>query len=287
VLGLAQADAEGNVNVSKFGSRLAGAGGFINISQSARKVVFVGSFCAGDAEVAVESGGLRVMRDATARKFVAQVEHRTFAGRYAAARGQEVLYVTERCVFRLHPQGLELIEVAPGIDMQRDILDRMDFAPIVSEVGEVRTMDARLFLDQPMGLRDRLVGMPFDARFRFDAGRNTLFINFERYEVRTAKTIDAIARKIDSICGPVGRRVHAVANYEGFVIDPRLEDAWTHSAEQTGQRWYVGITRYATSAFLRAKLGAALARRRLSPLVFETEEEACAALSGSGAMTTP
>jgi propionate CoA-transferase len=276
VLGLAQADAEGNVNVSKFGPRLAGAGGFINISQSARRVVFVGSFCAGDCDIAIEDGRLRVARDAASTKFVAQVEHRTFAGRYAVARGQEVLYVTERCVFQLHPQGLELIEVAPGIDVQRDILGRMDFAPIVREV---RTMDARLFLDQPMDLRDELIGMPFDARFRYDPNRNTLFINFERYEVRTAKAIEAIARKIDSICAPLDRRVHAVANYDGFVIDPRLEDAWAQSISGTTERWYDGITRYTTSAFLRAKLGNALARRKLSPHVFETEGEACAALS--------
>ena len=275
VLGLAQADAEGNVNVSKFGPRLAGAGGFINISQSARKVVFVGSFCAGDCDIAIEDGRLRIARDAVSAKFVAQVEHRTFAGRYAAARGQEVLYVTERCVFRLHAQGLELIEVAPGVDVQRDILDRMDFAPIVRDVG---IMDARVFVDQPMGLRDQLVGMPFDARFRYDTLRNTLFINFERFEVRSAKTIDEIARKIDSICAPLDRRVHAVANYEGFVIDPRLEDAWAHSIGKTTERWYDGVTRYTTSAFLRAKLGDALARRKLSPHVFETEDEACAAL---------
>jgi propionate CoA-transferase len=152
----------------------------------------------------------------------------------------------------------------------------MDFAPIVRDV---QIMDARLFLDQPMGLRDQLVGMPFDARFRYDAVRNTLFINFERYEVRSAKMIDAIARKIDSICEPLGHRVHAVANYEGFVIDRKLEDAWAHSISGTAERWYDGVTRYTTSAFLRAKLGDALARRKLSPHVFETEEEACAALS--------
>lgn len=133
ILGLAQADRMGNLNVSKFGSKLAGAGGFINISQNARKVVFVGTFTA--------AGG-------TTRKFVHKVEHRTYSGEYAARRGQEALFVTERCVFRLvlnnGQSGLELIEIAPDIDVERDILALMDFRPAISP--HLKIMDARLFL---------------------------------------------------------------------------------------------------------------------------------------------
>jgi propionate CoA-transferase len=149
-LGLAQADSHGNLNVSKFGPRLAGAGGFINISQSARKVVFVGTFTAGDLQVAVEDGALRILKDGQARKFVKEVEHRTFSGPVAAAAGKEVLYITERCVFGLRPNGLELLEIAPGVDLQRDILERMDFVPLMGE--QVRYMDARIFRDAKMGL---------------------------------------------------------------------------------------------------------------------------------------
>ena len=218
-LGLAQADAEGNVNVSKFGPRLAGAGGFINISQSARKVVFVGSFGAGDCELAFEAGGLRIVRDAAARKFVAEVEHRTFSGRHAAAGGQDVLYITERCVFRLRPDGLELVEIAPGVDLERDVLARMDFAPIVA--SPLKTMDLRIFDSEPMGLRAQLLEIPFDARFKYDPDRNTLFINFERYEVHSLETIEAIRRKVAEICAPLKRRVRAVVNYEGFVLGSR------------------------------------------------------------------
>ncbi|MDO9620184.1 MAG: acyl CoA:acetate/3-ketoacid CoA transferase [Pseudomonas sp.] len=152
-LGLAQADAAGNLNVSKFGSRLAGAGGFINISQNAKQVVFLGTFSAGPQYIRIENGLLRIIKDGELRKFVAEVEHRTFAGHQAAERGQPVLYVTERCVLRLTLDGLELIEVAPGVDIQRDILDRMDFTPIVRAP---QLMDARLFLPAAMGLSEQL-----------------------------------------------------------------------------------------------------------------------------------
>ena len=143
VLGLAQADREGNLNVSKFGSKLAGAGGFINISQNAHKVVFVGTFTAGGLEIAVENGRLRIVKEGATRKFVDAVEHRTYAGRFAWARGQSALYVTERCVFRLSEGGIELVEVAPGIDIERDIYAQMDFRPAVS--ADLKIMDAALF----------------------------------------------------------------------------------------------------------------------------------------------
>jgi propionate CoA-transferase len=149
-LGLAQADKAGNLNVSKFGRRLAGAGGFINISQTARKVVFVGTFTAGSLDVAIEDGTLRILKEGKARKFVAEVEHRTFSGSEAWKRGQPVLYITERCVFRLGPDGLELTEIAPGVDLERDILAHMDFKPVMRTPPTL--MDARIFGHGRMGL---------------------------------------------------------------------------------------------------------------------------------------
>ena len=278
-LGMAQTDAQGNVNVSKFGPKLAGAGGFINISQSARKVVFMGSFCAGPGEVQVQDGELRILHDSSARKFVSAVEHRTFGGRYAAERGQEVLYITERCVFRLRADGLELTEVAPGVDLQRDILDRMDFVPLM---GSVQPMDARLFQPEPMQLRKNLVGIAFDARFSFNAELNTLFINFEYFEVRTLERVKAIEDKVEQLIRPLHRRVHAVVNYEGFVLDREVEDAWAECVQRLVARFYDRVTRYTTSAFLRAKLGNALASRQVAAHIFETQAEAQAALQAAG-----
>ena len=277
-LGMAQTDAQGNVNVSKFGPKLAGAGGFINISQSARKVVFMGSFCAGPCNMDVHEGKLRILQEATARKFVPEVEHRTFAGQYATQRGQEVVYITERCVFRLRTEGLEMTEVAPGVDLQRDILDRMDFVPIMKSV---QPMDARLFQIEPMQLRKSLVGVAFDARFSFSPELNTLFINFEYFEVKTMERVYAIEEKVERLLQPLQRRVHAVVNYEGFVLDREVEDAWAECVQRLVSRFYDRVTRYTTSAFLRAKLGDALASREVAPHIFETEAEARAALVAS------
>jgi propionate CoA-transferase len=157
-LGLAQADACGNLNVSKFGTRLAGAGGFISISQNAKKVVFVGTFTAGHLAVSIADGCLKILHEGESQKFVDVVEQRTFSGEYAFKHGQRVLYVTERCVFRLIETGLELIEIAPGIDLERDILGQMGFRPSISPT--LTTMNSAIFQSNPLGLRESMLAVP-------------------------------------------------------------------------------------------------------------------------------
>jgi propionate CoA-transferase len=270
-LGLAQADKEGNLNVSKFGPRLAGAGGFINISQNAKKIYFLGTFTAGGLEIAVVDGKLLIERDGRTKKFVNKVEHRTFSGSFAAQNDKEVLYITERCVFQLTKEGLELIEVAPGVDIKRDILDKMDFEPIVRHPRE---MDHRIFRAEPMGLREEIVRLPFDARFSYDDEHNILFVNLSELVVKTQEIIERFKRRIQSIVEPLGHKVYAVVNYDGFELDRDFEDAYLEAVKEVGDRYYHGVTRFTTSAFMRAKLGDALRGRGVAPHIYESEDEA-------------
>jgi propionate CoA-transferase len=251
VLGMAEVDAEGNVNVSRFGPKLAGAGGFINISQNAKTVVFAGTFTAGGLDVKVGDGNLTIVQEGRESKFRAQVEQITFSGARAAALGQRVLYVTERCVFELTARGLVLAEIAPGIDLQRDILDRMAFRPIVDSP---RTMDARLFGTAPIDLRGLLLDPDLSRRIHYDAAQRTLFLNFQHLRVKSAAEIDAIRAAVMAQCEAIGQRVDAVVNYDGFQIAPGLEDEYAAMARETQQRFYGNVTRYASGAFRRMKV---------------------------------
>lgn len=141
-LGAAQIDAAGNVNVGRFGTRFAGVGGFVNITQTAKRLVFCGTLTAGELEVRVHQGKLKIVREGSIRKFIRQVELLTFSAQRSREIGQEVLYVTERAVFQLTPEGLELIEVAPGIDIETQVLAQLEFRPIVRAPAVMRMPSA-------------------------------------------------------------------------------------------------------------------------------------------------
>jgi len=261
ILGLAQADRHGNLNVSKFGSKLAGAGGFINISQNARKVVFVGTFTA-------DKGATR--------KFIDEVEHRTYSGEYAARRGQEALFVTERCVFRLvldgGMSGLELIEIAPGVDVERDVLAHMDFKPSIS--ADLKPMDARIFAPTAMNWRADFLALPLEQRLVYDAQQELFFVNFEGFEVGDAATIERICAMVAERLAPLGRKVPAVINYDNFSIVPELLDNYVAAVNGLAERYYSKVTRYAHSTFMRASLGRAFRRIEKDAALFANSAEA-------------
>lgn len=270
-LGMAECDEAGNVNTSAFGGKLNGCGGFINISQNARSVVFAGTFTVGGLDVKVEKGELKIVQEGRSKKFIRQVEQNTFSGPFAQERAQPVIYVTERCVFQLTKEGLELIEVAPGVDIERDILPHMEFRPIIKQPV---LMDTRIFRDEPMELVKDLLNLNLCERVSYDAPRNILFLNLEGFVVRTKADIDDLREAIIEGCKEAGKRVNSVVNHDGFKISEALYDDYAEMIEYLMEHYYATTTRYATNGFLRLKMQEALKKRGLAPHVFERREDA-------------
>jgi propionate CoA-transferase len=154
VLSFAEIDKEGNVNVSKFGDRVSGVGGFINISQNAKQVVFVGTFTTAGLKEKVDNNKLEILSEGKVNKLVDKVSQISFSGEYAKMKQQKVLYVTERAVFELTKDGIMLIEVAPGIDIDKDVLAQMEFKPLISK--QIKIMDPDIFSDRPLNLRTKI-----------------------------------------------------------------------------------------------------------------------------------
>jgi propionate CoA-transferase len=261
-----------------FGGRLNGCGGFINISQNARSVVFAGTFTVGGLETVIEDGQVKIVQEGRSQKFLPAVEQITFSGPYAQKRSQPVIYVTERCVFQLTDEGLELIEVAPGIEIERDILPHMGFTPIIKHPA---VMDARIFRDEPMELLSDLLNLNLPERVSYDAERNILFLNLEGWHCRVKSDIDDLRKVLVDACKKAGKRVNSVVNHDGFRINENLYDDYASMIQYLSANYYLTTTRYATSAFLRLKMEEALSRRGLAPHVFERREDAQAFLEGA------
>ncbi|MEP0961823.1 MAG: CoA-transferase [Roseobacter sp.] len=277
-LGLAQADQFGNVNVSRFGSRLAGAGGFINISQNARAVVFAGTFTVSGLAVSIANGQINIEREGLHSKFLKQVEQITFSGHRAARLGQQVLYVTERCVFELTRKGLKLIEIAPGIDLERDILSLMDVRPII---GDLIDMDPRIFKSAAMEIRTDLLHLDLPKRVALDAEQNTLFLNFEKMRIRTFADVSLVRQAVETVCAPHLRKVDVVVNYDDCRIDDDIVAQWAAMVLSLQKQYYLNVSRYAGSAFMRMKLSEVFPEHRTH--IFETKDQADLYLSSKKA----
>jgi propionate CoA-transferase len=274
-LGSAEMDKEGNVNVSKFGPRFVGPGGFINISQNAKKVVFLGTFTAVGLKMAIADGAVRIDQEGREKKFVDRVEQITFSGKYAAAKKQSVLYITERCVFSLSEEGMELVEIAPGIDLEKDILALMDFKPVMKV--KPRLMDARIFKPEPMGIKNEILSVPLEARLTYNQEENIFFVNFENLYVKSSDEIQKIKHLVEKMLKPLGRKVYTIVNYDNFNILPELVDEYTDMVTYVMQ-FYEKVTRYTTSTFLRMKLGEELEKRDVAPYIYESRVDAGKAL---------
>jgi propionate CoA-transferase len=264
------------VNVSKFGPKLAGAGGFINISQNARTVIYAGTFTAGGLKISVDDGTLKIDQEGKVKKLIEQVEQVTFSGAQALIRKQRVLYVTERCVFELTEQGLELMEVAPGVSIEHDILPHMAFKPIVNEPRE---MDACIFREAEMGMAATFGHLDLSDRLHLDVSADTLYLNFSGLTLHSEQDVEDIVSAVTEKLASLDHKIKAVVNYDGTRIDESVMDSYAKAVQRLMETHYTDVTRYTTSAFLKMKLGDALQHRDVAPHIFETQAEARAALS--------
>ncbi len=269
-LGMAEVDREGNVNVSRFGPKFAGAGGFINISQNAKAVYFLGTFAPRN-NCRVEDGQMRILDEGPAQKFVNKVGQITFSGKYARQRKQTVYYITERCVFRLASDGLELVEIAPGVDLERDILRRMEFRPLISP--DLRLMDARIFQEGLMGLHQQSP-MSLDERLQYQEAENVLYINFEGLSLETPEDVQRLAQYLDQRFAAFGKKFNVIVNYDNFNLNPSATDAFFAMVKRNQELYFLSSTRYSTNAFFRHQLGEDFAQADLAQTIYRNFDEA-------------
>ena len=224
------------------------------------------TFTAG-AKVAIGDGRLHVVADTATRRFVRRLQQRTFSGAYARRRGQQVHYLTERAVFRLTDAGLLLTEIAPGVDLERDVLAHMDFAPTIA--ADLREMDPRIFRDEPMGLsRHSLVDL--DDRLVHHAEDNVLYVNLEGLHLDTAEQARELATYLDRRLTAFGHRVHAVVNYDNLELGPTAEDTFFTMIRDSTEKHFLSATHYSTNAFFRHQLGRRFTQAQLGQTIYPT-----------------
>jgi propionate CoA-transferase len=208
---------------------------------------------------------------------VEQVEHVTFSGAYAVKKQQPVMYITERCVFVLTEAGMELVEIAPGVDLEKHILTQMAFTPVIKQPPAV--MDSRIFLEPAMNLKSDLMSVPFSERLTYDPDENFFFVNFEGLVIRSYEIIEQIEAAVTEKLSALDKKVYTIVNYDNFEISPELVDDYTDMVKRVVDRYYTGVTRYTTSTFMRMKIGDALKNRGVAPHIYESRHDAHTALA--------
>ncbi|CAB9499997.1 Caffeate CoA-transferase [Seminavis robusta] len=257
-LGAAQISPEGDVNVSRMSKdRLTGPGGFIDISQSTRTVCFMTSLTAKGLKVETPGDGtLKIAKEGQVKKLVPKVMEKTFSGDEAVRRGQNVLYVTERCVFQrtAKAEKLELIEIAPGMDLQKDILDQMEFEPIISP--NLKLMDTRIFNPDKMGVTSEIFGS-LEDRCVYREHQHTLFIDLFGITLNEEEDVDWFYEGLQSIMHPLVENkgpIDIVANYDGFDIRKGLEEKYVEKLGILQKDYYKSVKRFSGHAFKRAQI---------------------------------
>ncbi|GAB5355517.1 hypothetical protein AAMO2058_000212300 [Amorphochlora amoebiformis] len=258
-LGCGQVSSTGDVNVSRMvESKLTGPGGFMDITQATARVVYMGTFTARGLQIGVENGELRILQEGKIMKFVNQVREVTFSGDMAVKTGQSVLYITERAVFQLGWQSpeLELVEIAPGIDLEKDVLSQMEFEPKIAE--NLKTMDHRIFEEGLMNLNETVFGVDFRERLEYDATNHVVYIDNGNLNLTTLNQVHEYSIALEAVMRPIyeeSGRFDVVANYENFDCRDELAALFASMVQEIEAKYYKSASRYAGHAFFRAKLG--------------------------------
>jgi propionate CoA-transferase len=231
-------------------------------------VYFLGTF-ASRSRLAIENGNLKIVEPGTS-KLGDRVGQVTFSGEYARRRGQSVYYITERCVFKLVEGGLEIVELAPGVVLGRDIISQMALRPLIPD--NIRSMDARIFVDGKMGLKESSP-MSLDGRISYDAENNVVYANFEGMNIGSAEEADKLTDYLDRYFSRLGRKVHVVVNYDNFDLGPAARDTFFAMVKHNEDNYFLSSTRYSTDAFFRHQLKEDFAGADLEQRIYRNFDE--------------